>query len=134
MGSFAGHFDNMIVPYQQPPNLHFKNTMVPYQLHLRLSYVEKHGCETAKKYTCIFRFSQLGYCHSTNTNVFTVRIHTNKQTYIHTDIHTYIHTYIQTYIHTYIHTDRHTYIQTKRQTPLAFNTLMWGSLRLTPIT
>ena len=30
-----------------------------------------------------------------------------------------------TYIHTYIHT----YIQT----PLAFNTLMWGSLRLAPI-
>ena len=35
---------------------------------------------------------------------------------------------MNTYIHTYIHT----YIQTDRQTALAFNTLIWGSLRLVP--
>ena len=32
-----------------------------------------------------------------------------------------------------IHIHIHTYIHTYRQTPLAFNTLMWGSLRLAPI-
>ena len=26
-GSFAGHYDNTIVPYRQPPKPHFKNTM-----------------------------------------------------------------------------------------------------------
>ena len=58
-----------------------------------------------EKYKCIFKFSQRDYRYSMNTK-FTVR-RTN--------------TYTHTYIHTYI------------QTPLAFNTLMWGSLRLAPI-
>jgi len=71
------------VPYRQ---LHFKNTMTPYQLLLRLSYMyaEKRGCETAEKYSCIFRF-------------FTMRISLFKFTVQHTNtnIHTYIHTYRQ---------------------------------------
>ena len=58
-----------------------------------------------EKYKCIFKFSQRDYRYSTNTK-FTVR-RTN--------------TYTHTYIHIYI------------QTPLAFNTLMWGSLRFAPI-
>ena len=60
---------------------------------------------TAEKYTCI-NFSIATFVIQQITNVLTVQ-HTN----------TYIHTYIRTYI----------------QIPLAFNTLMWGSLRLTPI-
>ena len=37
--SFAGHFENMIVPYRQTPKLHFEN--FPYQLPLRFTL----GCE-----------------------------------------------------------------------------------------
>ena len=102
VGSFTGHFDNTIVPYRQPPKLHFKNMMAPYQLPLRLSYVEKCGCETAEKYTCIF---------TTWISLFNIYGTTYKY------IHTYI-TYIHTYKHTYIHTNIHTYIQTNKPTNL----------------
>ena len=60
-----------------------------------------------EKYKCIFEFSP--------------RLSLFSEYKIYGTTYEYIYTYIHTYIHTYI------------QTPLAFNTLMWGSLRLAPI-
>ena len=87
-----------------------------YQLPLRLK-LRNVAVRLPRVY-----FPQHGY--STNMNVFTVR-HTN--TYIH--IYIQIHTYIQCIYGATYEYIQHTYIQT----PLAFNMLMWGSLRLAPI-
>ena len=57
-----------------------------------------------EKFKCIFKF-------------FTTRLSLINEYEIYGTTYEYIHTYIHTYI----------------QTPLAFNTLMWGSLRLAPI-
>ena len=55
--SFAGHFDNTIVSYQQPLKLHFKNTMVPYQLPIRLTL--RNVAVRLLRNTCLFSdFSQ----------------------------------------------------------------------------
>ena len=32
--SFTGHFENMIVPYRQPPKLHFENFRINFPLDL----------------------------------------------------------------------------------------------------
>ena len=40
--SFAGHFENTIVPYRRPPKLHFENFPINYPLDL----LQEHGCET----------------------------------------------------------------------------------------
>ena len=108
--SFAEHINNTTVPYWTPPKLHINNTMVPYQLPLTL---RNPAVKLPRNTQCheFSDFSQCEYHYSTSTNVFMVQ-HTN------TDIQ---HTYIHAYIHAYI------------QTPLAFNTIMWGSLRLAPI-
>ena len=105
--SHARHFNNTIVPYQQPAKLHFKNTIVPYQLLLRLAL--RNVAVRLPRNTRVFsHFSRrCRYRYSTNTNVFTVR-RTN------------------TYKHAYIQADRHQLHST--------GTLMWGSLRLTPTT
>ena len=86
------------------------STIDPRSFTLRTSISTTPGLKftsgTWLRNTSVFsNFSQRDYRYSTNTK-FTVR-RTN--------------TYTHTYIHTYI------------QTPLAFNTLMWGSLRLAPI-
>ena len=74
-------------------------------IRLTLQSLGTYGCE---KYTeCIFKF-------------FTTRLSLFNEYEIYGTTYEYICTYIHTYIHTYI------------QTPLAFNTLMWGSLRLAP--
>ena len=62
-----GHFEYTMVSYRRPPKLHFKNTMVS-----TTTYIETVGCEieTAKKYTCIFNFSQSDYCYSNELTVW----------------------------------------------------------------
>ena len=85
-GSFAGHFNNMIVPYRQPPKFHFKNTMVPHQLPLRL--------------TLAMRLLR-------NTHVFFFQIFHNAISLFkrYECIYGTRYEYILTYIHIYIHTD-----------------------------
>ena len=68
--------DNRIVLYRLPPKLNFENTMVLYQHPLGLDLHWEHGCETAKKYTCIFNFSQREFCYW---------IYGTTYEYIHTD-------------------------------------------------
>ena len=81
--SHARHFDNKIVPHQQPAKLHFKNTMVPYQLPLRLAL--RNVAVRLPRDTRVFSRG-CGYRYSTNTNVFTVRrTNTYKHTYRQTD-------------------------------------------------
>ena len=80
--SFAGHFDNTIVPYRQPLKLHFENKMVPCQLPLRLTL--RNVPVRLPRITCLFSdFSQREYHYSTKTNVFSVYGHTyvSKLTY-----------------------------------------------------
>ena len=83
--SHLRHFNNTIVPYQQPTKLYFKNTIVLYQLPLRLA-LRNVAVRLPRNPPVFSDFSQHGYRYSTNTNVFTVQ-HTNTyiQTYIHTD-------------------------------------------------
>ena len=114
----------------RPPKLRFENFNIDYLL-VGLDLLQEHGCE---KFKCIFKF------FTTWLSLFNkYEIYGTTYEYIHTYIHTdtarvqhinvgntkftvrRTNTYIHTYIHTYI------------QTPLAFNTLMWGSLRLAPI-
>ena len=79
-GSFAGHFNNMIVPYRQPPKLHFNNT-VPHQLPLRLTVAMRLPRNTRVFFFC-------------NAIIIIQKI----QMFLRYDvqIHTNIHTYIQT--------------------------------------
>ena len=78
-GSFAGHFHNMMVPYQGPPKLHFENTIVPYQLPLWFMLrTWLWGCREIHIHFQIFTTRLLLF---NNTNVFTVRhMNTNIQT------------------------------------------------------
>ena len=106
-GPLRGHFENTMVPYRRPPMLHFKNTIVSFQLPLRFTLgIWLWDCRKIHVYFQKFHNAQL------RIRMY-LRCDVRIRTYIHTCIHTYIHTYIQT--------------------PLAFNTLMWGSLRLAPI-
>ena len=82
---------------------HLENKIVPYRRPPTLHFANFRNM--AVRITSVFsKFSQRDYRMRTSGTMYK-------------------------YIHTYIHT----YIQTDRQTPLAFYTLMWGSLRLTPI-
>ena len=76
--SFAGHFDNTIVPYWQPLKLHFKNMMVRYQLPLDLATMRNVAVRHPRiqMYFQIFYNSDIVIQHLQND----IRIHT----YIHT--------------------------------------------------
>ena len=75
--SFAGHFENTIVPYRRPPKLHFANFHINYPLDL----LQEHGCEKCK---CIFKF------FATRLSLF------NEYECIYGTTYEYIHTYIHT--------------------------------------
>ena len=86
--SFADSFENTIVPYQQPPK-----PLRTQWFHINY-HVEKHGCETAKKCMCIFKF-------------FTMRvllfnkygcIYCTTYKYIHTDIASVQHINVSLYV------------------------------------
>ena len=102
VGSITCHFENMLVPYQQPCGKATRTwCIIPYQLLLDSCW--KHACETTKKNTGVFKFfmSQLLLIYKYDC------IYSTTHEYIH---HTYIiHTYIHTYIHIYMH---HTCVNT----------------------
>ena len=101
---FVGHFDNMIVPYRWPRSVTSRTWWFHINYALDLKLRTPARLLSSRKTRACSKFSQRDYRYSRNTHVFTVW-----RAFIHTNIHTYIHT------------------------PLAFNMLMWCSLRLGPI-
>ena len=97
-----------MVPYRRRPKLHSENTMVPY--HLSLMFTLRTWLWDYRK-IATHVFSKFSQCDQL---IQQIRMYLRYDVQIHMYIHTYIHTYIQT--------------------PLAFNTLMWGLLRLAPNT